>query len=324
MARHIEQSRYYAARPVDTDIGYGAVVTGLDPATLGSADIARDLRALWAREGVLVFEGLEGGAETQVMLSGVFGRCIMHPAKESNSEAPRGLINVKYEPDDGWLIKVDGELRGQWLPWHSDLIYVDRINHGGILRPIQLPSRLGQTGFADKIGAYDLLPDRLRRRVEGLHVRYHYDLNQENQRFGRRSEVEVMRFSAVAEQIIARKHEFPVVLHPMVFAQEETGRKVLNVSPWFALGIKEMPGADGDDLLAEVMDYALDPRVTYVHEWRMDQMVLWDNWRVLHCAQGAPADEVRFLQRTTIDGDYGLGTVDGGQQARNPADYISV
>ena len=318
----IFHSPFYGAAPVDPRLDFGAVVTDLDPAKLQEPALRQSLYDLWIREGVLIFEGVFS-PEDQLELSAIFGRCIMHPALESNDGAPRGLINVKFDPADGWLMRVDGEPRGQWLPWHSDLIYVDKINHGGILRPIQLPSRLGQTAFADKIAAYELLPERLREKIEGLHVRYHYDLNMEHQKFGRRAEVEVMRFSDTVKKIVARMHEFPVVLHPMVFTQEETGRKVLNVSPWFATGIKELPGQEGDDLLAEIIEYALDERVVYEHQWRMDHMVLWDNWRVLHAAAGSPADEIRFLQRTTIDGDYGLGRLEDGS-AENPNTYISV
>ena len=320
--RRLPTSPFFAAQPIDPNLSFGARVTALDSTELQNTGLRKALYDLWIQEGVVVFEG-NHEPDVQLELSSIFGRCIMHPAKESNEGADRGLVNIKFDPADGWLIRVDGELLGQWLPWHSDLIYVDKINHGGILRPISLPSRLGQTAFADKIAAYGLLPERLKQRIEGLHVRYHYDLDMSHQQFGRRAEVEVVRFSDTVARIIGRKNEFPVVLHPMVFTQQETGRKVLNVSPWFAMGIKELPGDEGNDLLEEIIGYALDRRVVYEHDWKLNQMVLWDNWRVLHSAAGSPADEIRYLQRTTIDGDYGLGRLEDGS-VDNPNEYISV
>lgn len=320
--RSMSGSRFFSVQAIASNLSFGARVTELNPAELQEPELRKALYDLWIQEGVIVFDGLDG-PDVQLELSSIFGRCIMHPAKESNEGAQAGLINVKFDPADGWLVRVDGEPRGQWLPWHSDLIYVDKINHGGLLRPISLPSRLGQTAFADKIAAYELLPDRLKQKIEGLHVRYHYDLDMSRQEFGRRAEVEIIRFSDQAARIIARKDEFPIVLHPMVFTQEETGRKVLNVSPWFATGIKELPGDEGSELLEEIIGYSLEPRVIYEHNWKMNQMVLWDNWRVLHSAAGAPADEIRFLQRTTIDGDYGLGSLEDGS-VENPNEYISV
>ncbi len=40
-------------------------------------------------------------------------------------------------------------------------------------------------------------------------------------------------------------------------------------------------------------------------------MVLWDNWRMMHCALGVPEKEQRHMQRTTIAGDYGRGRIEG-------------
>ena len=38
-------------------------------------------------------------------------------------------------------------------------------------------------------------------------------------------------------------------------------------------------------------------------------MVLWDNWRAMHCATGVPPGTARVIHRTTIAGDTILGRV---------------
>lgn len=101
--------------------------------------------------------------------------------------------------------------------------------------------------------------------------------------------------------------DFPPVVHPMVYVQPETGRKVLNVSPTSAIGIYEMQNSAGDALLEEVLSYAINPALAYWHDWTENDLVLWDNWRTLHCTEGVPEDCVREMQRTTIAGDYALG-----------------
>ena len=94
----------------------------------------------------------------------------------------------------------------------------------------------------------------------------------------------------------------------MVYEQPGTGRKVLNVSPYFAMGIHGMPGPEGDELLAEVVQNVIDDAFAYYHQWNTtNEMVLWDNWRMLHSAKGVPANLSRSMQRTTIAGDYALG-----------------
>jgi taurine dioxygenase len=107
--------------------------------------------------------------------------------------------------------------------------------------------------------------------------------------------------------IARRMWTYPRVVHPMVFTQAETGRKVLNVSPGFAEGILEMGGPDGDALLREVIAHCTDPAAAYFHQWQENDMMLWDNWRMLHCATGVPPEQTRVMQRTTIKGDYALG-----------------
>jgi taurine dioxygenase len=108
-------------------------------------------------------------------------------------------------------------------------------------------------------------------------------------------------------QIEKRKFTYPRVIHPMVYVQPETGRKVLNVSPAFALGIYEDGTAAGDQLLRDVIAICTDPAASYFHEWQDGDMVLWDNWRTLHSAKGVPINQTRVMERTTISGDYALG-----------------
>lgn len=245
-----------------------------------------------------------------VELSRLFGPLLVHPLRTDPSR--KEIFTVQHDPEDPYVVDIDGKPLAAWLPWHSDLIYVDHINHGGILRPLALPDCGGETGFIDKIATYDALPQRLKSRLEGLHAIYQFDRNPENQKFGRAGHVRVLSETKAA--IASKEKTYPRALHPVVYEQPETGRKVLNISPWFLLGIAGLPDNESDALLHEVMDYATDPRLAYWHEWQIGEMVLWDNWRMLHCAAGCEPNEQRWMERTTIAGDYGLGQIEGKQQ----------
>jgi taurine dioxygenase len=93
----------------------------------------------------------------------------------------------------------------------------------------------------------------------------------------------------------------------MVVYDPELGRKVLNVSGWNPLGISGMDSAQSEALLHEVLSYAIDEKHAYYHDWHVDDVVIWDNWRMLHGATGHPADEERWVESVTIAGDYGCG-----------------
>lgn len=296
----------YEVTPLGDGVSFGATITGLTLAHLEDIATRKALYDLWIDRGVLLFRGADSSA-MHVELSKCFGRLEQHVFKEAWVDGRPELVNIKYYPDNGNIYEIDGDPRGGYLPWHSDLVYTDTINHGGVLRPVQLPSSGGQTGFIDQIAAYERLPERLKAKIDDLHVVYAMDLNQEHMRYGRARSVKFLQGAQSFHDIQLREYSYPRILHPMVYVQEETGRKVLNVSPWFALGIYEIGGPVGEALLHEVVDHCVDESTAYFHDWRMGDMVLWDNWRTLHCCTGAPPEQTRVLQRTTIAGDYALG-----------------
>ena len=294
--------------PLAPDLPFGASVSGLTRDALKDESVRKALHDLWIDKGVVLFRGGEQSRDMQLDLSRIFGPLEKHVFSETHADGEDELTKIKFYPEDGSYYDIDGDLRGSFLPWHSDLIYTHRINHGGILRPVQLPEAAGRTGFIDQIAAYERLPHPLRERIEGLHVVYEVEIDMSLCRFANRDKtVRLVRMAKSGLGIETRKFTYPRVIHPMVYAQAETGRKVLNVSPTFALGIYEMGGFDGDLLLREVIAICTDPAYAHMHEWRMGDMILWDNWRVLHSFSGVPPDATRVMERTTIAGDYALG-----------------
>ena len=297
--------------PLPGDHAFGAVVRDLDRAAIGDPKVREALYELWIDKGLLVFRGTDGERATQLELSRVFGECELHPVRTARHPEFPELTPLHYAPDAGFIVEVDGETRGAYLPWHSDLIYVDRINRGGLLRPVRVPGRGGHTGFIDQIDLYEKLPDDLKEQIQGLDVVYHADFDMELKKFGKK--VRVKRYLQESADRYAVVSKYPCVVHPMVFVQQETGRRVLNVSPWFALAIEDMEAEASDALLSRIVDHCEDDRNAYYHRWQAGDMVLWDNWRMLHSSYGVPLDEHRTLERTTIRGDYRLGRVLGSE-----------
>ncbi|MEY4159410.1 MAG: hypothetical protein RLZZ136_31 [Pseudomonadota bacterium] len=305
----------FIIEPLDPRLTFGAKVIGLKHDHLANDEVRQALTALWIDKGVILFRGGDSSRQMQVDLSHVFGTPEAFPFKESRSDDLPELVNIKYAPDDGTAYEVNGTVIGGWIPWHTDMVYFSKLNRGGILRPQILPKMgHGETGYADQISAYDRLPSALKERIENLHVVYTPDLNYAHARFAGDMKIKFVSGAKSWTRIMERIYQYPRVIHPMVYTQTETGRKVLNVSPGFADGIYEMGGPAGDALLSEVISYCIDPSQTYFHSWLADDMVLWDNWRTLHCAAGIAPDDTRLMERTTIHGDYAVGRdLDGNQ-----------
>lgn len=309
----------FTVSDLDERLPFGARVTDLELDTLDDPDVRTSLRELWIDRGVVVFDGIGGGPDDQIHLSEIFGECEVHPLRPKDAASAPELTDIRYLPEDGDIFEVDGQRLGGWLPWHSDLVYVDRINHGGILRPVTLPERGGgATGFIDQIAAYAALPADVQAEIEDVAIVYWLQLDISTERFVHVPDLRTIRLRNSSARIMERVDEFPRVVHPLVFVQPETGRKVLNLSPWFAQGIEHREDEEGDALLHALVDHVLDPTRSYIHQWRPDDMVLWDNWRMLHSASGVDPGDIRHLQRTTITGDYSLGRVElaDGEVAR--------
>lgn len=297
----------FTVQPLPGCEAFGAVVSGLSVPAIQDPQVRRQLYDLWIDKGMIVFKGLTD-LDTQIHLSEIYGEPEIHPLLVG-IDRPREhfvIAEIDYVEEDGDLYEIDGELRGGYLPWHFDLAYMDRINRGGILRGAVLPRRGGETGFIDRISAYDALPGELKARIEGLRVIHRFLADATKARFGERPDKCLQLSRNIALALEHPSVQQPVT-HPMVYTQKETGRKVLNVSPWHAVAIEGQESPEGDALLGEVIDRMIRPELAYFHHWQPDDMVLWDNWRMLHCAAGVPRGERRKMRRTTIAGDYALG-----------------
>jgi taurine dioxygenase len=86
----------------------------------------------------------------------------------------------------------------------------------------------------------------------------------------------------------------------------------MHVSPWMAEGISGQETPEGDALLEAVCQEVNRKARSYFHHWKPTDMLIWDNWRMLHAVSGADPRHARRMQRTTIQGDYGLGRFEEG------------
>ena len=288
------------------ELQFGIVIHGLSPEDVGQTSIAEELRRLWIQHGLLLFRETDDSPEFQIELSRCFGPLENHPVREIWVEGYPELISLVARPESGSIVSIDGRQFAGWIPWHLDTVYTTRLNRGGLLRVVQSTSWGGETGFVDRMEAYDTLPERLKTQIEGKEIAHQLEALGDAA-VSKRRNVEVIRYRGSTTALKSRsKEDFPPVAHPAVFLQPETGRPTLNLSPLFSQYVVGMDRAESDALLEELRDHiAACP--SYHHKWESGDMILWDNWRMAHCVSGAPVDEVRIMRRTTIGGDYRLG-----------------
>ncbi len=299
------------------DIGFGARVGGVTRDACADGDTRAELVDLFERYGLLVFTGVEPNPQMQVAISTVFGPLKDHPSQATpRAGGEVGVIEIRHQPNEGGKVRLDGVELSQWLPWHFDHCYNDELNRAGVLRSVETPPDGGRTGFVDGIALYRAIAPELRDRIEGETVLYAMDVIMDNLRYGRPAGLVEVQASPEAEAVMDEFADRPRALHPAVWTRR-TGEKVLHVSPWMAKGLVGHEDADGDALLMEVCDeiFTVARDLCYFHAWRPTDMVIWDNWRVLHSVSGMDPAHGRCMHRTTIKGDYGLGRFEPAARA---------
>jgi taurine dioxygenase len=296
-------------KPLGDGIGFGSRVSGVTQDALQDQAVRRQLTDLFWDRGLIVFEDVEPTSRMHVAISNVFGPLKDHPVAEvprADQETMPGVIDMRCEPNKAGIVSIEGKQLAQWLPWHFDHCYNNELNRAGVLRALEIPPEGGMTGFADCIALYDAVSPEIRHKIEGRNIVYTLDLAYCNMRFGKpRSFHEIVPHPGHVKMTdLART--LPRAIHPAVFTRE-TGEKVLHISPWMAVGIEGQENPAGDALLAAACEEILDKVQPYFHRWKPTDMLIWDNWRVLHSVSGHDPKYPRRMQRTTIKGDYGLG-----------------
>ncbi len=282
--------------------GVGAEITGLDLSRPIDDATADALNEAWLESAILVFRGMGTSMEAHLRLSRAFGELEVHPIPSIRLKDHDEIIELANKGGTEQMVyRFDGEQIAGRIPWHTDMIYTPTPNRGALLRMVEAPASGGQTGWIDTALAYDALPDEMKARIEGLEGRFNFVKDLREMRFGKIWDIELETFGNIEFP------EFPDVAHPLVWTHPLSGRKSLSVSTVQLLDMVGMSHAEGDPILEELVNHTIDGRFTYVHDWTVGDMVLWDNWRTMHTALGISPSDTRVVHRTTMPGGHQMG-----------------
>lgn len=256
----------------------------LDAATIAAIDAAMDQYA------VLVFRGQPLDQGEQIACSRQFGpldaglRKATGAATRFQHEELIDIGNVALDgsvaaPDNKKLI---GVLANQL--WHSDSTFQAIPVKYSMLSAVVVTETGGETQWADLRAAWDALPEKTQRHVEGLsawHSAFHSRM--------------WLGDDTYTEAQLAR---FPPVERPLVHVHPGSGRKVLFPSV-HCTHVSGMTVPEGRLLVAELIEHATQPEFVYTHSWRAGDYVMWDNRATLHRGRRYDLSARRDLRRTT-------------------------
>ena len=262
----------------------GASVRRIDLAKPVDDRTADTIRDAFHRYSLLCFPGQELSAYDQLRFANIFGKGDggVRASKEIGAKrgGNRGVMYVSNIREDGKPIGVlpDGEMQ-----FHSDGAHRDSPYRATTLYGIKIPSRGGNTLFANLYAAYEALPQATKDRIAGLKTQFVYDYDAQFRDFTDDGD-----------------SKLPRAVHDLVRTHSATGRKSLYLSRLMCRRVVDMDPVESEELLRELFDHAEKPEFVYAHKWKIDDLVIWDNRCLNHARTDFPADEQRMLRRYTV------------------------
>lgn len=293
----------------------GVEVSGFDITQPIDAALAAQLVELWDTHGILLFRGQDVNPANQIAFSKLFGDLEIHPISETRLEGHPELFTLVNDPEKEKFMTAtyNGQKMAGKLDWHMDLHYTGRPNRGALLRGVVCAEQDGMTGFGDLAKAYDALDEDTKTLLAKLEVTYAFSMQRKHMRYVDLAGYEPGPYSPRKPSDINYPN-FPEVAYPAVVTHPVTGRKILEICEQFLERIiaPHNAGLSNDEaieLLEHLVAHTRKSEFHYFHQWQPGDMVLWDNWRAMHCATGTKPGMDRVIHRTTIMGDATLGRV---------------
>jgi taurine dioxygenase len=260
--------------------GFVARVEGVDITRLDDATFAA-LYDQFIATPVLVLPGQPADAAAFFAASERFGEVVEHVLRQFHHPEVWGVCYVNNLDTEG---RIDPKGVNRSTGWHTDRCYDPRMGKTTALLGVEVPSRGGDTLFADLYAACTALPADLRTALAGKIGQFRWH--------GRPAD------HAVA-LTAAQQEEAPGGDHPILSVHPESGRPTLYVAPGNMTGIIGMDRDESEPLLQRLFRHCLEERFHHAHRWTPGDLVIWDNRCTMHRAGGGyPPGERRVLMRT--------------------------
>ena len=282
--------------------GFAAELRGVTLADVAADDSAyKEVRAAFEEHSVIVFRAQGVTDEAQLAFSRRFGP--LEITKVGSLGVGTNLVILSTIDEDGKVVPPDHRLalrnKANQL-WHTDSTFKRVPALASVLSARIIPARGGETEYVSTRLAFERLDPALRDRLENSFAWHDYA----------HSRGKIAPDLASVEERVA----LPPQCWRMVWRNPLNSRGALYLAS-HAYAIEGMEQAAAQKLLAELMDAATAPGLSYVHSWREGDVVMWDNRATMHRGRPWPAHEARLMVRTTISATE----VDGLASVRPPS-----
>jgi alpha-ketoglutarate-dependent 2,4-dichlorophenoxyacetate dioxygenase len=275
--------------------GFVGEVSDIDISVPLSRDQVVAIEAGMDRYAILVFRDQTLTDEQQCAFSRNFGELevtlIGQMTKPSERQGPIEMGFIGNIDASGKMREREDNRRMYALGnrlWHSDASFRATGAGYSLLSARVVPGYGGNTEFADMRAAYDALDDATKTQIEDL-------ITEHSIAYSRG----VLGFADYGE---GNEDKVRPVRHRLVRTHPVTGRKSLYLSAHIG-SIVGWPMPEARGFIRDLTEHATQPEFVYAHQWRVGDLVMWDNRTTMHRARRYhDLREVRDLRRTSIKG----------------------
>ncbi|MEJ0071073.1 MAG: TauD/TfdA family dioxygenase [Pseudomonadota bacterium] len=187
--------------------------------------------------------------------------------------------------------KPKGNLGDGEAVWHADMTYVDVPPKAAMLHALEVPppEAGGNTYFANMFEAYESLPADLKQAAadkSAVHDAAHNSAGMLRKGY--------KEITDVRETVGAR--------HPLVRTDPKSGRKALFLGRRPNAYVLGLDVAESEALLDALWAHATQPRFAMCHEWKVGDLLMWNNLSVLHRRDPFDPKTRRVMHRSQIKG----------------------
>jgi alpha-ketoglutarate-dependent 2,4-dichlorophenoxyacetate dioxygenase len=274
---------------------FAAEVTGIDLTKSLSAEAIGAIHAGMDRYAVLIFHEQDFNDEQQLAFTQSLGSIELAIGtslrRPEEYRLPPTFADVSNLDQDNKPFARDDRRRlfgiGNRL-WHSDSSFKAVPAKYSLLHARVIPSKGGNTEFADMRAAYDALDQDSKELIDPLICEHSQMYSRAKLGFSDFTAEERERFKPVRQRLVRT--------HP------STGRKSLYLSS-HAGTIVGWSEPEAKALLMDLTEAATQREFVYSHAWRVGDLVMWDNRATMHRARPFPHHEPRDVRRTTLMGE---------------------
>jgi taurine dioxygenase len=280
--------------------GFGAEIQGVDLRTIDTDEFSNIYRA-WLKHSVLLFRGQILTDHDLIAFSNKFGGLDLAPIQESGRRFVEGHPEIYVVSNVIKNGEPIGSLGAGEATWHTDMSYLEQPPKASILYALEVPPAGGNTYFCNMYRAYESLPEELKRRITGAGS----TLSPPEKGMSLKHDGTYNSGGYVRQGVTAADDPTtsPGEYHPLVCTHPETKRRLLYLGRRRNAYIKGLPLVESESLLDELWSYATREEFAWHNEWRVGDLVLWDNRCTMHRRDPFDATSRRIMHRTQIKGE---------------------